>query len=490
MRGVRTVTAALGLFLLPAWSFAGQTFEAAYGGSADDVARAVLETQNGNILLVGYSKSSGNGTWDGYLVEVTPRGKQVWQKFIDLGGDEYFADVLQLANGDLLLVGQAQAQGADNRDALLIRADSTGNLVWSKRIGGAEGDNAASLAACPDGNFVTVGSTRSFGHGDSDVWLIKFTADGDTLWTRTFGGTGHDEGRAVAVDGSGNIFISAMSHNPYSPDFYMLELAPNASTTWIRTYGTSGWDEGYGLTLLGDQAVFVGYRYVGAGRAHDMCAVSMKADGDTLWTGHYGTSLNEYAYGAATTHDGYLLLAGEQRVSGSSPKDAVAAKVDNSGHQVWLDLFSHDNSEIFYAAAETRSGYYLFVGFTNSFGNGGLDAYLVKTDANGVVTGVTSPSHQVVPAEFALRPNYPNPFNPETHIRYEVPKSCRVELVVLDVRGHLVRVLRQGTVSPGVYEAVWDGRDAQGQPVSSGVYVAQLRTGDRVVASRKMTLLK
>jgi len=489
MRGVRLLAAGL-VMLLPVGAFAGHTYEATYGGSGDDVAHAVLETQNGKYLLVGSSKSSGNETWDGYLVEVAPHGEQIWQKFVDLGGDEFFSDALQLDNGDLILVGQAQVAGADNRDALIVRSDSSGQITWSKTLGGSKNDAATAVAACPDGNFVFVGTTSSFGHGPSDVWVVKFTASGDTVWARTFGGNDRDEGRAVCVDGQGKITVSACSYHLGSPDVYMLQLEPNAATNWILTYGTSGWDEGYGLTLVNGLAVFAGYRYVGWGHGHDMLAVAVKASGDTAWTGHYGTNLDDYAYGAATTRDGHILLVGEKRSSSSAPKDAVVAKIDSNGHQVWLKTFAHDNSEIFYDATETNDGYYLFVGYTNSLGAGQRDAYLVKASPEGEVTAVTTESPTELPTQFPLLSNYPNPFNPSTHVRFELPHTQEIELVVKDVRGHTVKVLARGKLSAGVHGVIWQGEDQSGRPVPSGVYFCVLRSNDRVLATRKMMLLK
>jgi len=489
MRGVRLLAAGLAM-LLPVGAFAGHTYESTYGGSGDDVAHAVLETQNGKYLLVGYSKSSGNETWDGYLVEVAPHGEQIWQKFVDLGGDEFFSDGLQLSNGDLILVGQAQAPGADNRDVLIVRTDSTGQVQWSKMLGGSKNESAAGVAACPDGNFVLVGRTSSFGHGPSDVWVVKFTASGDTLWARTFGGNDRDEGRAVCVDSEGKITVSACSYYLGSPDVYMLKLEPNAATDWILTYGTSGWDEGYGLTLLNGLAVFAGYRYVGWGHGHDMLAVAVKANGDTAWTGHYGTNLDDYAYGATSTRDGHVLLVGERRASSSAQKDAVVAKIDNNGHQVWFKAFSHDKNEIFYDVKETSDGYYLFVGYTNSLGAGERDMYLVKASPDGEVTAVQNEPVAQSPSQFFLISNYPNPFNPSTHVRFELPRTQEVELVVKDVRGHTVKVLQRGKLAAGVHDVVWQGRDERDQTVPSGVYFCILRSGNRVLATHKMMLLK
>jgi hypothetical protein len=94
-----------------------------------------------------------------------------------------------------------------------------------------------------------------------------------------------------------------------------------------------------------------------------------------------------------------------------------------------------------------------------------------------------------VPTRYALRPNYPNPFNPVTTIQYDLPKTERVSLVVYNVKGEKVRELVGRDQPQGRYEVYWDGRDFAGNPAASGVYFYRLVAGD-FVETRKMVLLK
>jgi hypothetical protein len=94
-----------------------------------------------------------------------------------------------------------------------------------------------------------------------------------------------------------------------------------------------------------------------------------------------------------------------------------------------------------------------------------------------------------LPAKFALMPNYPNPFNPATTIRYEIASRTDVELRVYDVRGALVSTLVNKSQAPGAYSIEWNGTDDKGSPVSSGVYFYRITAGS-FSDVRKMTLLK
>lgn len=93
------------------------------------------------------------------------------------------------------------------------------------------------------------------------------------------------------------------------------------------------------------------------------------------------------------------------------------------------------------------------------------------------------------PYRFGLKPNYPNPFNPETRIEYSLERKGRVSVDVFDGLGRKIRTLESGVQGAGVHEAVWNGRDDSGRPVPSGVYVCRVRAG-AFATSRKMALIR
>jgi hypothetical protein len=94
-----------------------------------------------------------------------------------------------------------------------------------------------------------------------------------------------------------------------------------------------------------------------------------------------------------------------------------------------------------------------------------------------------------LPLSFGLRQNYPNPFNPQTSVEYSVPKRSHVLIEIYNITGQRVRTLVDGTVPPGTYRIVWDGKNAAGQSVASGVYLYRFQAGDHV-DTKKMVLLK
>jgi hypothetical protein len=99
-------------------------------------------------------------------------------------------------------------------------------------------------------------------------------------------------------------------------------------------------------------------------------------------------------------------------------------------------------------------------------------------------------SSAVIPArEMTLSQNYPNPFNPATSISFYLPERSKLKLEVFDVSGKLVKSIASGVYSPGPHQVSWNGTDAKGNTVSSGIYVYRLTSGKKTM-SKKMILLK
>ena len=111
-----------------------------------------------------------------------------------------------------------------------------------------------------------------------------------------------------------------------------------------------------------------------------------------------------------------------------------------------------------------------------------------------VLVSVPEPFAGTVPGEFILAQNYPNPFNPTTQIQYGLPEQSRVSITVYDVNGRVVAKLFQGDQATGLHDVHWDGRNQQGDAVSTGVYFYKLEAvgidGNSFIQTRKMLMLK
>jgi len=106
-----------------------------------------------------------------------------------------------------------------------------------------------------------------------------------------------------------------------------------------------------------------------------------------------------------------------------------------------------------------------------------------------LVVDVAEEPDPELPTEFALQQNFPNPFNPQTEIGFTLPRTTYVVLRIYNVLGEEIRTLVNGSYAVGQHNVIWDGKDNNGHPVSSGVYLYQLQAG-KFIGSRKMSLLR
>jgi len=169
-------------------AFAQTTFQRTYGLTGGN-SWHIEKTSDGGYLLAGGPFA---------LIKTDSNGDTLWAKKSSAGNETVYC-VRQTSDGGYIASGAYYNSSTSEDDALLVKTDSTGNPLWSKRYGGIYNDDAFTVQQTIDGGYILLGSSASFGIGntDFDVYMIKTDMNGDTLWTRLFGGIFRDEGLSV-----------------------------------------------------------------------------------------------------------------------------------------------------------------------------------------------------------------------------------------------------------------------------------------------------
>ncbi|UCG02675.1 MAG: hypothetical protein JSW11_01530 [Candidatus Heimdallarchaeota archaeon] len=144
-----------------------------YGGPGDELAEVLVETRDKGYAFAGYTTSFGAGKKDMWLVKTDAQGIMQWNQTYGRAGDEGAKALLQTKDGGYALAGYTSSYGAGKWDMWLIKTDAAGNIQWNQTFGGPENDHAKDLLQTKEGNFVLAGSTRSYGAGGLDMWLVK-----------------------------------------------------------------------------------------------------------------------------------------------------------------------------------------------------------------------------------------------------------------------------------------------------------------------------
>ncbi|MBM3330729.1 hypothetical protein FJY68_02615 [candidate division WOR-3 bacterium] len=359
-----------------------------YGDSLSDIGNAVLQTAEGGYVIGGSTASFGAGVTDVYLVKTNATGEEVWAEVWGDSMPDGGNSVCQIADSGYVVAGYTGSYGAGGHDVWLIRTDAEGDTVWTRTYGGGNGEQGNSVAPTADGGYIVTGYTWSFGAGVADVYLIKTNAAGDTDWTRTYGGTSGDEGLSVQQTVDGGYIVAGVTHSIGAgiADVYLIKTNAAGDTDWTRTYGGTSNDEGHSVRQTADSGyIIAGYTSSFGAGSQDLYLIKTNASGDTVWTRTFGGNLRDWGNSVQPMAGGGYVIAGVTRSFGAGGQDLYLIRTDASGDTVWTRTFGGTGNDAGNSVQSTGDGGWVIAGSTTSFGAGNSDVYLIKTDADGFV---------------------------------------------------------------------------------------------------------
>ena len=353
-----------------------------YGGSAQDQAQCVQQTTDGGYIVGGFTRSFGVGEYDFYLVKTDDSGDTLWTRTYGGSVSDNGRYVQQTTDGGYIFAGQTRSYGAGSADFWLVKTDDSGDTLWTRTYGGSSGDYGYCVQQTTDGGYIVTGSTSSFGAGSADLYLVKTDDSGNTLWTRTYGGSGHDYARSVQQTDDGGYIIAGYgtSFGAGGYDFYLVKTDDSGDTLWIRTYGGSSDDFGYCVQQITDGGYIItgSTSSFGAG-GDDIYLVKTDADGDTLWTRTYGGSEGESGQSVQQTTDGGYIVAGKTSSFGAGNEDVYLIKTGDNGDTLWTRTYGGTDKDYANSVQQTSDGGYIIAGDTYSFTPPeGVNFYLVR----------------------------------------------------------------------------------------------------------------
>jgi len=493
MRNFLLLLVATLILLLPAVAGAQITFERWYGGIDHDEGYSVVQTTDSGYIITGSTSSVGPGDWDVYLIKTDASGDTLWTRTYGGFDWDYGYSVAQTTDGGYIITGWSLSYSA-SEDVYLIKTNASGDTLWTRTYGGTNNDWGNSVAQTTDGGYIIAGWTYSYGAG-GDVYLIKTNASGDTLWTRTYGGTDIDWGNSVAQTTDDGFIIAGYTYSyGASEDVYLIKTNSLGDTLWTRTYGGTNNDWGNSVAQTTDGGYIIAGWTDSYGTGGDVYLIKTNASGDTLWTRTYGGTIYDEGNSVARTTDGGYIITGDTYSYGAGGDDVYLVKTDSLGETLWTRTCGATDLDKGYSVAQTFDGGYIITGYTRSYGAGNGDVYLIKTDANGNV-GVEEKKDQRPKTRDLRLFAHPNPFTKKTVIRYsslvindQLPISqFPISLSIYDVSGRLLKSFVTGDLCSGAL--MWNGRDNAGNQVENGVYFIRLASGD-YLSVKKLILLR
>jgi hypothetical protein len=372
---------AVGLFLIVFQALAqapDSLWSRTFGGDTTDVCYSVQQTTDGGYTMAGYTYSFGTGIptcSNFHLVKTNSHGDTLWTRTYGGSNSDYAYSVQQTSDGGYIVAGATSSFGAGPPNVYLVKTNPLGDTVWTRTYGGSSSDWANCVQQTADGGYIVAGATWSFGAGSRDFYLVKTDGQGDTLWTRTYGGSDEDIAYCVQQTADGGYIVAGHTYSFGAGyrDFYLVKTSNQGDTLWTRTHGESTDDVAYSVQQTTDG----GYIVAGMWRNSHFYLEKTNPLGDTLWTHTYGGGW-DIAYSVQQTADGGYIAAGWTRSFGEVNGDVYLVKTNGLGDTLWTRTYGGINHDEARSVQQTADGGYIVAGSTYSFGDASGDFWLVR----------------------------------------------------------------------------------------------------------------
>ena len=448
-------------------------------------------TDDGGYIVAGFAQMELSAVYEGYLLKIDSAGNEVWSRTYGGAADEQLYSVQQTSDGGYIAAGCTESFGYQDGyyNFYLVKTNSVGDTLWTRAYGGSSIDRAYCVRQTDDGGYVFAGYSSFSGIADNNGVLFKIDAAGDSLWIRTYGGSGSETCYHVEQTSDGGYVLAGEISYGMSEGggAWLIKTDSMGDTLWTKL--PCGALEGtFQSVQQTNDGGYVGCGYtwnVGQPWDCDGYIVKMNALGDTTWVAVFDRTQWDYLYSVRQTFEGDYVAAGWVDFLPPVQGEVALVKADASGQLLWSRTYE-GSGIVSYGTSVQQSadGGYVVAGYTGGSLEEGIPfCYVVKTGPDEASAVQPEPG-SVIPTAFALHPPYPNPFNPATTISYDVPISGQVHIAVHNLLGQQVVTLVDGAIAPGSYSTVWDARS-----LPSGIYFVRLSAGNQQL-TRKVLLLR
>ena len=375
------------------------------GSSGADVGNSVVVDGSGNSYVTGSFNSSitfgtvtltSSGNKDFFVVKYDASGNVLWAKngggsnaeegrgiAVDANGNVYVTGYFQSSS---ITLGTATLTNSGLADFFIVKYDASGNVVWAKSAGSSANDAGNSIAVDGSGNSyvtgyfgssITFGATTLINAGGNDVFLVKYDAGGNVVWTKSAGGSSSERGQGIALDAGGNIYITGYSSgyitfgtttltSAGSDDVFVVKYDAAGNVVWAKGAGGSALDDGNSIAVDGSGNVYVTGFYTNSSitfgtttltnaGGNDVFLVKYDANGNVVWAKSAGGSNNEVGWGLAVESSGNSYITGHfesssisfgtTTLSNAGSSDIFVVMYDASGNVVWAKSEGNTGSD-------------------------------------------------------------------------------------------------------------------------------------------------
>jgi hypothetical protein len=316
-----------------------------YFSGENGTATAILPTAHDGCIIAG---------------NMSTMNQYIFIAGLDMNGDTLFKwrygkvnDLVQsidtTSDGGYVLAGSTRNNVAGESDVLIIKVDSTGTIVWEKRFGGKATDFAEAIKTLPNDEFIVAGMTSSFGAQRADGWLLKLNSKGDTIWTKRY--HKYDLDMLYSVEPVGNQGFIAVGR--VGKGYGVLRIATNGDTLWTRDYGISSYAADI-CTRSDGNFIITGEKQKSSNDPASIWTLALNESGDTISSATHSSDTGwDAGYSTISLRSGGFVVGGT--VGGFAPGGyAICILFNSTGNAIWNMQFGKigNGPNIIYDMAE------------------------------------------------------------------------------------------------------------------------------------------
>jgi uncharacterized delta-60 repeat protein len=309
--------------------------------SNEDEAYGSAVDRQGNVYVAGYT---ADGTYDFRTMKYSHAGVPQWGDtgiVFDGGYDDIGRDVaVRHGYSNYIYVTGYSNNGTDD-DFLTIKYTASGDTDWTRSYDNGMDDRANAIVVDDDGYAYVAGTC--YDNDSAFILIIKYNQSGDTIWTETYKSSGYDVAQDINLN-SAYFYIAGYTYNGADNDFRVMKYDKDGSLQWTRTYDSGKNDEGYGVAADIEGSVYITGRSY-EGQEGVFFIVKYTETGDTVWTKVCDNGGDDGGYGAAVNGE-YLYVTGYCESSGN--KNFMLAKYTPEGDTVWTKFYDSGDDDIAY----------------------------------------------------------------------------------------------------------------------------------------------
>ena len=360
-----------------------------FGGVNWEMLFSLDQTSDNGYIIAGIILSPDTAM-DALLVKIDSSGNKQWDKTFGGAGRDIGWLAQQTSDNGYIIAGVTASFGSGDDDVWLIKTDANGDEEWSKTFGAANNDGVMSVQQTTDNGYVLIGGTESFGSGGKDVWLIKTDVDGNKEWDKTFGGAGEDFARFVQQTSDNGYIITGetTSFGSGGKDVWLIKTDVDGNKEWDKTFGGTGEDLCEFVQQTSDSGyIMTGYTNSYGAGGEDIWLIKTDSAGNKEWDKTFGGTGNERSWSLDQTSDNGYIITGWTNSKGKGGNDVWVIKTGGDCNKQWDKTFGGTGFDFGTTVQQLVDESYIIGGYSDSFGAGGRDIWVIKTTKQGDAFG-------------------------------------------------------------------------------------------------------